>query len=135
MSRLEELRARIDAREARIGVIGLGYVGLPLAVEFAKAGYAIVGFDVDEKKVEALRAGRSYVEDVPAEEVERARQAGCSKVALVYGGACALSLAVACSLSLARARLSCARLPQPKLTIPSLEHGSSAVPLRSPTHA
>ena len=49
--RLEELARRIDDRTARIGVIGLGYVGLPLAIEFAKAGFEVVGFDVDVKKV------------------------------------------------------------------------------------
>jgi UDP-N-acetyl-D-glucosamine dehydrogenase len=49
----------------KIGVIGLGYVGLPLAVAFAEAGDEVVGLDVDPAKVEALNAGRSYVEDVP----------------------------------------------------------------------
>src|SRR5579862_7170067 len=48
-----------------VGIVGLGYVGLPLAVAFARAGVDVVGVDVDERKLEALRAGRSYVEDVP----------------------------------------------------------------------
>ena len=65
MSRLEELDERIERREAWIGVIGLGYVGLPLALEFAKAGYRVVGFEVDSKKVEAIGRGASYIEDVP----------------------------------------------------------------------
>ena len=47
MSLLEDLRGKIDRREARIGVIGLGYVGLPLAVELAEAGFRVTGFDVD----------------------------------------------------------------------------------------
>ena len=47
MNRLQELGPRIDAHDARIGVIGLGYVGLPLAVEFAKAGFRVTGFDLD----------------------------------------------------------------------------------------
>jgi UDP-N-acetyl-D-glucosamine dehydrogenase len=51
----------------QIGIIGLGYVGLPLAVAFAEAGCEVVGLDVDDAKVEALNAGRSYVEDVPSE--------------------------------------------------------------------
>jgi len=51
----------------RIGIIGLGYVGLPLAVAFAEAGCDVVGLDVDSAKVEALNAGRSYIEDVPSE--------------------------------------------------------------------
>jgi UDP-N-acetyl-D-glucosamine dehydrogenase len=45
--RLEELGSKIDDRTARVGVIGLGYVGLPLAVEFAKAGFQVTGFDID----------------------------------------------------------------------------------------
>jgi UDP-N-acetyl-D-glucosamine dehydrogenase len=50
----------------QIGIIGLGYVGLPLAVAFAEAGCEVVGLDVDSKKVEALNDGRSYIEDVPS---------------------------------------------------------------------
>ncbi|MBW2312917.1 MAG: nucleotide sugar dehydrogenase [Deltaproteobacteria bacterium] len=76
MSRLEELKGRIEAREARIGVIGLGYVGLPLAVEFAKAGFTVVGFDVDGEKIRALDAGESYIEDVPAKDVKEQKKAG-----------------------------------------------------------
>jgi len=76
MSRLEELKDRIDSREAKIGVIGLGYVGLPLAVEFAKAGFTVVGFDVDGEKIRALGAGESYIEDVPAKDVKEQQKAG-----------------------------------------------------------
>ncbi len=76
MSRLEELSERIERREAWIGVIGLGYVGLPLALEFAKAGYRAVGFEVDSKKVEAIARGASYIEDVPEDEVAAAVKAG-----------------------------------------------------------
>ena len=49
----------------KIGIVGLGYVGLPLAVAFAEAGHEVVGLDADPRKVEALNAGRSYIEDVP----------------------------------------------------------------------
>jgi UDP-N-acetyl-D-glucosamine dehydrogenase len=55
-----------------IGIVGLGYVGLPLAMEFAEAGYDVVGIDVDASKVAALRAGRSHVEDIPHERVQAA---------------------------------------------------------------
>jgi len=64
MGKLTELRGRIDAREARIGVIGLGYVGLPLAVELGQVGFEVTGFDVDATKVRALAQGRSYIGDV-----------------------------------------------------------------------
>jgi UDP-N-acetyl-D-glucosamine dehydrogenase len=55
---------RIRARKARVGVIGLGYVGLPLAVEFAHAGFDVTGFDVDAVKTDKINAGRSYIPDV-----------------------------------------------------------------------
>jgi UDP-N-acetyl-D-glucosamine dehydrogenase len=55
-----------------IGIVGLGYVGLPLAMEFAEAGYDVVGVDVDASKAAALRAGRSHVEDIPDERVQGA---------------------------------------------------------------
>src|SRR5690349_5377384 len=60
---------RIANRTARVGIIGLGYVGLPLAVEYAKAGYEVTGIDLIESKVERINAGDSYVQDVPATEV------------------------------------------------------------------
>lgn len=60
----QRLLERIEAREARVGIVGLGYVGLPLAVAFAQAGYEVVGVDVSEEKVESLNRGASYVEDV-----------------------------------------------------------------------
>ncbi len=59
-----ELLRRIRQSDIRAGVIGLGYVGLPLAVELARAGYSVVGFDIDERKVEAIERGTSYIPDV-----------------------------------------------------------------------
>jgi UDP-N-acetyl-D-glucosamine dehydrogenase len=53
----------------RVGIVGLGYVGLPLAVAFAEAGHEVVGFDVDARKIEGLSAGRSHIEDVPDERL------------------------------------------------------------------
>src|SRR5262245_34878510 len=64
-----DLLTRIERREARIGVIGLGYVGLPLAIEFARAGFHVIGFDVDQSKVDALNGGTSYIPDVASEHV------------------------------------------------------------------
>jgi UDP-N-acetyl-D-glucosamine dehydrogenase len=63
------LAARIENHSARLGVIGLGYVGLPLAVEFGKAGFQVAGIDIHESKVARLRQGRSYVQDVPSADV------------------------------------------------------------------
>src|SRR3954454_7297317 len=53
----------------KIGVIGLGYVGLPLAVGFAKKGHSVVGIDTDPRKIDAIAERRSYIEDVPDEEL------------------------------------------------------------------
>jgi len=63
------LRDKILDQTAKVGVIGLGYVGLPLAVEFAKAGFTTVGIDVDPNRVEGLRSGKSYIQDVPDKEL------------------------------------------------------------------
>jgi UDP-N-acetyl-D-glucosamine dehydrogenase len=63
----EEIRGLIEGGRARVGVIGLGYVGLPLAVEFARRGLRAVGFEVDERKAAAVNRGESYIGDVTSE--------------------------------------------------------------------
>jgi UDP-N-acetyl-D-mannosaminuronate dehydrogenase len=70
------LLTKIQTRDLQAAVIGLGYVGLPLAVELAKAGYRTVGIDLDRRKVEAINAGRSTIEDVPTAEVAPLVRAG-----------------------------------------------------------
>jgi UDP-N-acetyl-D-glucosamine dehydrogenase len=65
------LRGRLADRSARVGVVGLGYVGLPLAVEFARAGFVTTGIDLDTRKVDAVNQGTSYIPDVPTAEVAR----------------------------------------------------------------
>jgi UDP-N-acetyl-D-glucosamine dehydrogenase len=70
-----DLKKRIDGRTARVGVIGLGYVGLPLAVEFASAGFDVTGFDVDAAKVAAVNGGQSYIGDVPQAQLAEVVQA------------------------------------------------------------
>ena len=67
---------RIRTKQARVGVIGLGYVGLPLAVEFVRAGFNVTGFDVDERKVGDINAGRSYIPDVSEQELAEALSTG-----------------------------------------------------------
>lgn len=64
------LLEKIHHRTARVGVIGLGYVGLPLAIEFAQAGFPVLGFDLDGKKVEAIHAGRSYIRHISPERLQ-----------------------------------------------------------------
>ena len=60
---------KFKQRDVTVAVIGLGYVGLPLAVVFAEAGYRVVGIDLDSRKVDAINRGESYIEDVPAAAV------------------------------------------------------------------
>ena len=67
---------RVKSRNARVGVIGLGYVGLPLAVEFAHQGFNVVGFDVDESKTGQINAGKSYIPDVSDEDLAACVTAG-----------------------------------------------------------
>jgi UDP-N-acetyl-D-glucosamine dehydrogenase len=67
---------RLKNRSARVGVIGLGYVGLPLCLLLAEAGFQVTGFDIDEKKIQALTAGQSYIFRIPAEEIRLLRERG-----------------------------------------------------------
>ena len=76
MTHLEQLEARIRSGEARVGTLGLGYVGLPLSVEFGTAGLRVTGYDLLPEKVAALNRGESYVGDVPAERVRELVAAG-----------------------------------------------------------
>ena len=78
-----ELRDRIQNKQARIGIIGLGYVGLPLAVEFAKAGFEVTGFDVDVAKVSSINKGQSYIGDVTSTDVS-----ADDIDVLIYAGVC-----------------------------------------------
>lgn len=71
----QPLKDKLQERSARVGVIGLGYVGLPLMVEMARAGFCVTGIDIDPEKVAAINAGRSYVLDVPSETLAALVQA------------------------------------------------------------
>ncbi|MCE9636410.1 MAG: nucleotide sugar dehydrogenase [Planctomycetes bacterium] len=70
------LRDKIENRTAVVGIIGLGYVGLPLANEFAKAGFHVLGFDLAKGKVDAVNRGESYIPDVPTADIAAHRKAG-----------------------------------------------------------
>jgi len=70
------LSEKINSRQARVSVIGLGYVGLPLSTEFAAAGFSVTGIDIDADKVESINQGKSYIPDVPSERLSRLTEGG-----------------------------------------------------------
>ncbi|HYP14978.1 MAG TPA: nucleotide sugar dehydrogenase [Bryobacteraceae bacterium] len=67
----EQLADKIRNKTAKVGIVGLGYVGLPLAVEYAEVGYTVIGIDVQASKTDALNGGESYIQDVPTEAVAK----------------------------------------------------------------
>ncbi len=69
-STIDKLRGLIDSERAVIGVIGMGYVGLPLALEFCRAGFHVLGFDTDKKKVKSLNSGKSYISHIPSKDIK-----------------------------------------------------------------
>ena len=79
MSMKEELSRKIDQREIVVGVVGLGYVGLPLAVEKAKAGFKTIGFDVQEEKVKLVNEGHNYIGDVVDSDLKEIVENGMLK--------------------------------------------------------
>ena len=76
-----ELTRRIRSREARIGIVGMGYVGLPLALLFSEERFRVTGFDIDPRKVDTLNQGGSYIVRIPATEVQLARENGFTATA------------------------------------------------------
>lgn len=84
MSRESELLKKVESREAVIGVAGMGYVGLPLAVAFAQVGFSVIGVDIDEVKVAAINLGESYVEDVPSADLGPLLQSGHLRASTDY---------------------------------------------------
>lgn len=76
MSELSRLRERIATGTAVVGIYGLGYVGLPLALRFSEVGIKVIGFDIDMTKIDALNAGQSYIERLTAQRIQQARKQG-----------------------------------------------------------
>ncbi|MHB8905126.1 MAG: nucleotide sugar dehydrogenase, partial [Melioribacteraceae bacterium] len=69
-----ELLKKINSKTAKVGIIGLGYVGLPLALEFSLKGFMTIGFDIDSKKIPLLNSGKSYIKHIGGEKVLQAVQ-------------------------------------------------------------
>lgn len=80
------LKRKLEDKTARVGIIGIGYVGLPLAVETARAGFAVTGFDVQRKKVDWLNAGHNYIGDVVDSDLAALVRAGRLKASADYAG-------------------------------------------------
>lgn len=74
----EQLIQKFNDRQAVIGIVGLGYVGLPLVLRFAQVGYKVIGFDIDQNKIDALTEGRSYIEHISGDAIADALAAGFS---------------------------------------------------------
>src|SRR5208337_1368516 len=72
----EVLKSKIESRTAKIGVIGMGYVGLPLALLFSEQKFLVTGFDIDRKKVDVLTSGGSYIYRIAPTEIQAARAQG-----------------------------------------------------------
>src|SRR5579883_2281269 len=95
-SAFEALKAKIETRQANVGIIGLGYVGLPLACAFAKAGYATTGFELDEKKVASLDQGRSYIPDVADALTAELSKKGLLKATSDFAGLAKMDAIIIC---------------------------------------
>jgi UDP-N-acetyl-D-glucosamine dehydrogenase len=76
---MTEWETRIKSRKVVVGVLGLGYVGLPLVKSFTSAGIKVIGFDIDQKKVEILNSGRSIIKHIPHSQVRQMIQTGLFK--------------------------------------------------------
>ncbi|MEK7856507.1 MAG: nucleotide sugar dehydrogenase, partial [Acidobacteriota bacterium] len=92
----ETLTASIADKTSVIGVIGLGYVGLPLIVEFCLKGYQGIGFEVDTRKSDAINAGESYIVDVPADNVKRCLADGKLKATTDFGDLAKCDVIIIC---------------------------------------
>src|SRR5712692_8915555 len=76
-----DLKSRIEARRARVGIIGLGYVGLPLALLYSEQKFPVTGFDIDQRKVDTIAKGGSYIYRITSEEIQSAKAQGFTATA------------------------------------------------------
>src|ERR1700685_1547285 len=76
-----ELKSKIEQKQARVAVIGLGYVGLPLALLYTEEKFSVTGFDIDARKVSILDQGGSYIFRIPATDIQVAKKGGFSVTA------------------------------------------------------
>jgi len=82
---MQSLDQKLKDKSAKVGIVGLGYVGLPLAVEFADKGFYTLGIDVDREKVEKINSGINYIDDVDSKKLEALVNAGKLEASTMYG--------------------------------------------------
>src|SRR4051812_15432929 len=75
------LLEKLKNRSATIGIVGLGYVGLPLMLRYTEVGFKVLGIDIDQKKVESLNAGKSYIEHIPSSAIKGSVEKGFTATA------------------------------------------------------
>src|SRR5260221_753629 len=80
----DQLQDRLEKHTAQVGIIGLGYVGLPLAVAFAEAGFTVIGLDLSEPKVTSLNNGQSYIPDIPTKQLAPLVKSGKLRATMNY---------------------------------------------------
>jgi UDP-N-acetyl-D-glucosamine dehydrogenase len=90
------LLGRIQLREANIGIVGLGYVGLPLGMTFAEAGFAVTGFEVDARKVQSIQKGESYIKHIPNDALETLTISGKLRATTDYSKASGMDCLIIC---------------------------------------
>ena len=81
---IKKIKKNIADKKVRLGIIGLGYVGLPLAIEFAKAGIKTLGFEISGQKIQSINKGKSYIDDVPNSDVKKLSMSGKLKATLNF---------------------------------------------------
>src|SRR5713226_5438208 len=87
---------RIQLREAKIGIVGLGYVGLPLGMTFAEAGFGVTGFEVDARKVQSIQKGESYIKHIPNDALEALSTSGKLRATTDYSKASGMDCLIIC---------------------------------------
>jgi UDP-N-acetyl-D-glucosamine dehydrogenase len=85
LNHVQELHDKIESHQAHVGIVGLGYVGLPLAVEFAQAGFSVTGIDIDPSKVDAINRGESYIQDISTAVLKPLVKAGKIRATTDFG--------------------------------------------------
>jgi UDP-N-acetyl-D-glucosamine dehydrogenase len=96
MNVANKLAEKLKQKRAVIGIVGLGYVGLPLVLSYCKAGYQVVGFDVDAKKVRGLKAGKSYIKHISDSDINGSISNGLRHNLMTFADAAKVDALILC---------------------------------------